>query len=135
MPDDSTKLMPGSRENRDLEHFLNTHDVNLVQLSGEAAGSHFSLQQEAYTLGRGDDADLVIDSEAASRKHAAIEFAGGKFRIRDLGSTNGVLLNGQSVETAELHHGDQIEIGEQVFQFIVDTRDAEPETYPIDADS
>jgi pSer/pThr/pTyr-binding forkhead associated (FHA) protein len=135
MSDDQTKLMPGSRENRDLEHFLNTHEVNLVQLSGQAAGSHFALQQEAYTLGRGDDADLVIESEAASRKHAAIEFAGGNFRIRDLGSTNGVLLNGESVAAAELHHGDQIEIGDFVFQFIVDTRDADPEAYPIDADS
>jgi len=135
MPEDPTKLMPGSGENRQLEQFLSTHEVNLVQLSGAAAGSQFTLQQEAYTLGRGDDADLVIDSEAASRKHAAIEFAGGNFRIRDLGSTNGVLLNGQSVAAAELHHGDKIEIGKQVFQFIVDTRDADPETYPIDLDS
>lgn len=135
MSEDPTKLMPGSQENRDLEHFLSTHEAKLVQISGDAAGSQFTLQQEAYTLGRGADADLAIDSEAASRKHAAIEFAGGNFRVRDLGSTNGVLVNGQSVEAAELHHGDKIEIGEYVFQFIVDTRDADPETYRIDADS
>ena len=134
MSEDSTKLMPGSRDDREIEHFLDTHEVNLVQISGSAAGSQFTLEQEAYTLGRGEDADLVIDSEAASRKHAAIEFAGGNFRIRDLGSTNGVLVNGQPVEAANLQHGDKIEIGGQVFQFIVDTRDADPEAYPIDLD-
>ncbi|MFQ5717965.1 MAG: FHA domain-containing protein [Acidobacteriota bacterium] len=131
---DPTKVMPGSQESRGFQQFLTGHDVKLVQVSGDAAGTQFELRQEVQTLGRGADADLVIDTEAASRKHAAIEFAGGQFRVRDLGSTNGFLLNGKSVQTANLQHGDQIEIGGQVFQFICDTRDVDPETYQIDAD-
>ena len=134
MPEDPTKVMPGSQESRGFQHFLTRHDVKLVQVSGDSAGTEFKLQQEFHTLGRGADADLVIDTEAVSRKHAAIEFAGGQFRVRDLGSTNGVLLNGESVHTADLQHGDQIEIGGQIFQFICDTRDADPETFQIEAD-
>ncbi len=42
-----------------------------------------------------------------------------------------MLLNGQSVQTAELQHGDQIDIGGQIFRFLCDTRDIEPETYQI----
>jgi pSer/pThr/pTyr-binding forkhead associated (FHA) protein len=135
MPQGPTKEMPRSRESRELQHFLDRYDVKLVQVSGDAAGSQFALQQEVHTLGRGADADLTVDTESASRRHAAIEFAGGQFRIRDLGSTNGVLLNGESVQTAELQHGDHIDIGGQIFRFICDTRDIPPETYQIDGES
>jgi pSer/pThr/pTyr-binding forkhead associated (FHA) protein len=127
--------MPGPGKCRELQHFLDRYDVKLVQVSGDAAGTQFALQQAIHTLGRAPDADVTIDTEAASRRHAAIEFARGQFQIRDLGSTNGVLLNGESVQTAGLQHGDQIDVGGQVYRFLCDNRDDEPDTYQIDDES
>ena len=135
MPQEPTKEMPGPGKCRDLQHFLDRYNVKLVQVSGDAAGTQFALQQQIHTLGRAADADLTIDTESASRRHAAIEFAGGQFQIRDLGSTNGVLLNGECVQIAELQHGDQIDIGGQVYRFLCDSRDTEPDTYQIDDES
>jgi pSer/pThr/pTyr-binding forkhead associated (FHA) protein len=135
MPQEPTKVMPGPGKCRELQQFLDDYDVRLVQVSGDAAGTQFALQQQIHTLGRAPEADVTIDTEAASRRHAAIEFAGGQFRIRDLGSTNGILLNGESVQTAELQHGDQIDIGGQIYRFLCDIRETEPDTYQIDDES
>jgi pSer/pThr/pTyr-binding forkhead associated (FHA) protein len=134
MPEEPTKVMPAARVSGDFRDFLDRHEVKLVQVSGDMAGLQFRLEQETCTLGRGAEADLTVESEAASRRHAAIEFADGQYRIRDLGSTNGVYLNGEIIQIAELRHGDRIDIGGQVFQFLCDAREVQPETYQIDDD-
>jgi pSer/pThr/pTyr-binding forkhead associated (FHA) protein len=66
-----------------------------------------------------------------SSAHAALEFAGGGFRIRDLGSTNGVLLNGGEVEVGDLKNGDRFQLGRHRFQFLLEKRRREPKTYLI----
>ena len=67
---------------------------------------------EGATLGRGAGADVVIQDASISSLHAALEPCSSGFRLRDLGSTNGVRLNGSKVLTADLKHGDRFELGE-----------------------
>ncbi len=63
-------------------------------------------------IGRDAGNDLVIHDEAASAKHALVEFADGEWWIEDAGSTNGTLVNGVVVRARErLAFGDELGIG------------------------
>jgi len=61
-------------------------------------------------LGRGTDVDIRIDDPGVSRHHAEIVL-GTDVTIRDLGSTNGTLVDGRLVATAHLHDGARIQLG------------------------
>ena len=61
-------------------------------------------------LGRGTDVDIRIDDPGVSRHHAEIVL-GTDVTIRDLGSTNGTLVNGRMVSVAVLGAGDRIQLG------------------------
>jgi pSer/pThr/pTyr-binding forkhead associated (FHA) protein len=63
-------------------------------------------------LGRGEDCEVRIVSDQVSRRHAAVRVAGADYVVRDLGSTNGTLVNGERVEgERKLRPGDRIEVG------------------------
>jgi len=68
-------------------------------------------------VGRTRDCGFSIDDGAASRKHLEIIPGKDGFTWRDLGSTNGTLLNGAPMLTGELRHGDRLQIGETVLRF------------------
>jgi pSer/pThr/pTyr-binding forkhead associated (FHA) protein len=59
-------------------------------------------------IGRGDDADLVLDEPEMSRRHALIEVTVDSIYLRDLGSANGTYVNDVQVRDALLYSGDQI---------------------------
>jgi len=64
------------------------------------------------TIGRSRDCEIVLDDAGVSRRHAEIRPGPEGWTIADLGSTNGVLLNGEDVRGARpLHPGDRIELG------------------------
>ena len=78
----------------------------------EAAERGFALYEGENTIGRGTDADVLVDSEWVSRHHARILVEDGRAYIEDLGSKNGTYLQGSRVEgRAELHDGDEITVG------------------------
>jgi pSer/pThr/pTyr-binding forkhead associated (FHA) protein len=68
-----------------------------------------------------------------SRQHVAIDFVENGFRISDLASTNGLLVNGKPVQACDIDHGDRFEIGGQKFQLVIEERDDEPDTYELPA--
>lgn len=85
----------------------------LVVLHGPNAGQTFPLKFPRCVIGRGADADIVIDDPGVSRTHAEIVFeswATGPL-VRDLGSTNGTFCNNRPVEICELSDGDRIRLG------------------------
>jgi hypothetical protein len=72
------------------------------------------LAGEGAVLGRSREADVVIDDPNVSRRHAELRPSGGSWTVRDLGSTNGVKVNGRRVDPARaqsLKRGDVIELG------------------------
>src|SRR5689334_919987 len=95
----------------------------LVALAGELLATPIPLERPEVTLGRALEADVRVNDAKASRLHACISSevdpASGEatFRIRDLNSTNGTLVNGRAVAEATLRHGDKILIGDQLFRF------------------
>ena len=74
----------------------------------------FALGRDTQTLGRDPDSDIVVPVEAVSRRHASLERRGADCLIRDLGSTNGIVVGGRRVEEALLAPGDHASIGHSV---------------------
>ena len=70
-----------------------------------------------FEMGRGDAADYTIYSPRVSKRHAAIVWDNGIFRVRDLGSTNGTFVNGKRVGEAVLRHGDILHLADKEFLF------------------
>jgi hypothetical protein len=70
------------------------------------------------TIGRSRDCDIVMADANVSRRHAEVRPRGGSWVLGDLGSTNGVSVNGQRVERPQvLVAGDRIEMGSSVLEF------------------
>ena len=63
------------------------------------------------TLGRGSDVDLQLHDTGVSRRHAELRTTDGAVEIHDLGSTNGIRVNGQKVTAATLTDGDVVTLG------------------------
>ena len=74
---------------------------------------------EFLSLGRSQENLLVVNDNCVSRRHARIEKSKNKknYIIKDMGSENGVLLNGTRVKTAILNHNDTIKLGNCQFHF------------------
>ena len=91
----------------------------LVFQSGPNAGQTIPLSGTETTIGRGADNDIVVDDEGVSRQHAAITFVGGEYRLADVGSASGTLLDGSSAETAvPLESGATVRLGETDLLFM-----------------
>jgi len=131
MRDGLTRKLPSSAESAGIDEFLSGFLAKLVIVDGGAVGTEFVLDDECVTLGRGPNVDLAFGDPAMSRQHAAVEFVDEQFRVRDLGSTNGILLNGEPVQASEIDDGDRMVIGSHEFQLVVEVREPEPETYEL----
>ncbi|HTO06956.1 MAG TPA: FHA domain-containing protein [Myxococcota bacterium] len=131
MKDGKTRQVPVSRSER-RDGYLATHAVSLVFASGPLAGSEVTLTKPRVTIGRGKDSEVVIDDASISHQHAALELGSNGYRVRDLGSTNGVVVNGARMALAELKHGDRIALGQIELRYVVETRAASPKTHSLD---
>jgi hypothetical protein len=69
------------------------------------------LRGDRLVVGRLKACDICLDDVNVSREHAAFERDGGGWSIRDLGSTNSTIVNGQKVTRERLRDGDAIVIG------------------------
>lgn len=90
----------------------------LVITSGPEAGRSFTIGVGRFVLGRGADADIVLDSASVSRHHAALRRDGETVTIEDLGSTNATSVNGDTLtRPATLGTGDLLRLGDIELQF------------------
>jgi diguanylate cyclase (GGDEF)-like protein len=95
----------------------------LVSLRGELLAKPIPLERDIVVLGRALEADIRLNDSKVSRLHARInaevdgESGHTTFRIKDLGSTNGTMLNGKIVTEAVLTNGDKIVVGDHLFRF------------------
>ncbi len=74
------------------------------------AGKRIVLS-DGLTIGRSHDCDLVLDDPNVSRRHAQVRQHGAAWLVVDLGSTNGIKVNGRRVSEAPLEPGDEITLG------------------------
>ena len=71
----------------------------------------FPLTHARVRVGRGSANELVLQDASVSREHAELVQSGDIWRVRDLGSTNGVAVNGERVDDRALSPGDEIAFG------------------------
>ena len=88
----------------------------LVGLSENIRGQRFELDREEILVGRGSDCQIQIKDPKVSRKHAKIKVKTGQLTIEDLGSSHGVLINGERVNDSQLKDGDSLQIGDSYLQ-------------------
>jgi hypothetical protein len=81
----------------------------------------YVLEGPRATIGRSRDADCVLRDPNVSRHHAELRRSPqGEWSIADLGSTNGVKVNGRRVGLARLAAGDQVTVGTTTFRFDIE---------------
>jgi hypothetical protein len=85
-----------------------------------ADGKRLVVPPGGATIGRSRDCDIVLDDSNVSRRHAEISPSGQGWLIKDLGSTNGVRVNGRTVDGPHpLDSGDRLELGTVAVRFEV----------------
>jgi len=77
--------------------------------AGESV-SH-DLVEETYTIGRSPENSIQLDDTSVSGRHAELAVVAESCYLKDLGSTNGTLVNGQAVTGVQLRAGDRIRFG------------------------
>ena len=98
----------------------------------------FQLDREVVTLGRGSENDIAIESGSVSVHHAEMHRIKGGYELRDIGSTNGIKLDGERYEVIPLRSGATVKIGDVSFDFMLSDEEREalarekpPEQSPI----
>ncbi len=89
--------------------------ARLVPLSAGSA-PEVDLQRPVLLIGRHAECDVRIDLPQISRRHCCVALAYDRILIRDLGSRNGVRVNGRVVDEQGLRPGDEIAIGPVLFR-------------------
>ena len=79
----------------------------------------FQLDRTSVTLGRGSDNDIAIDCGSISVKHAEMLRIQGGYELRDVGSTNGIKLDGERMNVIPLTSGCTVKLGDVAFDFVL----------------
>lgn len=83
-------------------------------VAGPNPGTTFPIVRDRMRIGRGEECDLRLHSATLSRRHAELDARNGRYRVRDAGSANGTVINGEHVGTRwyTLRDGDLLQLGE-----------------------
>jgi pSer/pThr/pTyr-binding forkhead associated (FHA) protein len=130
MRDGRTIVVPGGGDGP-TESASPRKRASLVVLTGPRVGESLPLEKPRTIVGRGPGVDLTLDDPAMSRQHMAVEIRDGRFQVRDLDSTNGLMLNGRIITAGELKHGDRLKAGDHELEFILEERRRRPHTYVL----
>lgn len=98
----------------------------------------FQLDRQVVTLGRGSENDIAIESASVSVHHAEMRRIEGGYELRDIGSTNGIKVDGLRHDVIPLRSGATVKIGDVSFDFMLNDEESEalarekpPEQSPI----
>src|SRR5580692_772458 len=107
--EDESPTQRGTHEAASTAKATSANRPLLTVLVGLNAGQVFALDRDETFIGRGRDADVVLDDMNVSRRHARIvRTEDGRYFLEDLRSANGIFLGGRRVERVELHDGDRV---------------------------
>lgn len=91
--------------------------VTITAPEKNAQPYRFPLDSGTVTVGRGSDNDITIESGSVSVRHAEMRRTKGGYELCDIGSTNGIKLDGVRYETIPLQNGTTVGIGDATFDF------------------
>jgi predicted component of type VI protein secretion system len=87
------------------------------QLVALTDGPNIPLSKPILLVGRHQECDIQIPSRKISRRHCCVAQVGKTLVVRDLGSTNGIRVNGERLPEGQLQDGDELTIGNIRYQF------------------
>ena len=91
---------------------------SLLVCMGANVGHRYSLAEPEVVIGRSTRCDIQLNDDRVSSRHAELVRRGSRYRIYDLGSANGTLVNAQRVDEIDLRDGDLIQVGYTVFRYV-----------------
>ncbi|MGH9720637.1 MAG: sigma 54-interacting transcriptional regulator [Bryobacteraceae bacterium] len=94
--------------------------AKLIAIAGPLKGGVFPIPASDFTVGREASNTLCLEDHAVSRRHCVIHAESGRFRLRDLKSRNGTLVNQVLVDDQPIESGDELTIGASVFLFTLE---------------
>ena len=89
--------------------------MNARLLDARHGNLEIPLERLPVMMGRGADAEIQVHDRFASRHHCEISERDGSLFVRDLGSTNGCLINGRCATESSLRPGDTLSVGVTTF--------------------
>jgi transcriptional regulator with GAF, ATPase, and Fis domain len=95
----------------------------LVAVAGPLKDSTIPLPDGETTLGRDPANALPVIDPSVSRKHCLFRQEDGRFKVKDLSSRNGTVVNGMTVQEHWLRHGDEIAVGDSIFLYLQEEED------------
>lgn len=101
-----------------------------ARLISQDDGADIILDRAMIIVGRHPNCDARLDSPRISRRHCCMTQDCGAVLVRDLGSTNGIRINGQRVETGWLRPGDELSIAHMRFRYQPDAAGASAAGFP-----
>ena len=109
-------ITPRDRITIGTEHTLDWSRIEKAFRSKAAEASQADLSGPSLTIGRDPDNDVVVENSAISRKHAKIYLnevtgSGTSYYIKDLGSRNGLFVNGEKISSRRISPSDNITLG------------------------
>jgi pSer/pThr/pTyr-binding forkhead associated (FHA) protein len=113
---DSTQFMVAGAESSEVSvprQSLEPHLILLDEQGGiaEALGLEGSSGEQTWEIGRAEQCDIQLSEPTVSSRHAQLVCEGGKWRVVNLVSSNGILVNGEKRLSAYLADGDLIGLG------------------------
>jgi pSer/pThr/pTyr-binding forkhead associated (FHA) protein len=91
----------------------------LVVIAGPGQGQEFLLSGQRVVIGRGEECEVAINHPSVSRVHAEVRPIGdGRYEVVDLGSANGVRVNGVELPNSLLDARDVVELGDVIMRFL-----------------
>lgn len=110
--------LAASRPQRDVHELEPAEAPRLVVMNTEFAGREFACVRTELRIGRTDDNDIALDHRSLSRTHCKIvREASGEWKVIDLQSANGLMVNGEPYAQVTLRLGDVLELGHVKFKF------------------
>lgn len=105
-----------------------------VQLQSLGEGPSILVDKPILLFGRHEECDVQLNSKKISRRHCCLAIVNDYLVIRDLGSTNGVKINGKRVQEGKLHAGDELQIGSFKYQIAGEIRPLKPAPNEVEAE-
>ncbi len=92
----------------------------MILRSAETGPTTHELTDETITIGRSPDNMIVLDDASVSGRHAQLQRSEDIYRLKDLGSTNGTRVNGETITEVTLRVGDRLRFGKVEARFGAD---------------
>lgn len=86
--------------------------ANFIVKGPNGVEKAYPMRAVTVTIGRSDQCDISVKDGSMSGRHAEISKINGEIRVKDMGSANGIWLNGERVDDVELFDGDVLRLGQ-----------------------